>query len=104
MSPIFRDDLISTEIPDKQLNMGFYEAISECMLHGPCGPMNSTSRCMHDSKKCSKKFPKSFDERTILDGNGYPVYRVVIRLPLFRRMAISFITSAIYSYLSILKY
>ena len=30
---------------------------------------------MHDEKKCSKKYPKSYTNRTSFDANGYPVYR-----------------------------
>ncbi|KAL6518110.1 hypothetical protein OROMI_033811 [Orobanche minor] len=69
------DDFISAEIPSKKLNPELYNAVSEYMVHGPCGPLNPASPCMHDGKKCSKKFPKSFNERTMFDGNGYPVYR-----------------------------
>ena len=39
------------------------------MLHGPCG-----ARCLVDGK-CSKNFPKPFCEETIVDNNGYPIYR-----------------------------
>ena len=45
------------------------------MVHGPCGTSNPTSPCMHDGKKCLIKFPKSFNERTMFDDNGYPLYR-----------------------------
>ena len=44
------DDFISAEIPDKDLNPELYKAVSEYMVHGPCGPLNSTSPCMHDGK------------------------------------------------------
>ena len=75
MSTTDIDDFISAEIPDKDLNPELYSAVSEFMVHGPCGPLNHTSPCMHNVTKCSKKFPKSFNERTTFDGNGYPVYK-----------------------------
>lgn len=39
------------------------------MRHGPCGDW-----CMVDGK-CSKKFPKNFQDKTLLDGNNYSTYR-----------------------------
>ncbi|XP_074097681.1 uncharacterized protein LOC141526546 [Cotesia typhae] len=39
------------------------------MLHGPCGDW-----CLIDGK-CSKKFPRAFQNETVMDENGYPLYR-----------------------------
>ncbi len=70
------DKFISAEIPDKDAEPELYKAVSELMVHGPCGVLNNTSPCMDRSKnKCTKKFPKAFNERTTFDDNGYPVYR-----------------------------
>lgn len=70
------DNVICAEIPDKELNPDLYKAVSEYMVHGPCGVLNQNSPCMdRDKRKCTKKFPKSFNERTTFDDNGYPVYR-----------------------------
>lgn len=44
------------------------------MLHGPCGPQNPKSTCM-ENKRCTKYFPKKFSDITIIDSDGYPVYR-----------------------------
>ena len=30
---------------------------------------------MHDGNKCSKKYPKLFNEQNIFNGNGYVVYK-----------------------------
>ncbi len=70
------DDVICAEIPDKDLNPELYEAVSEYMVHGPCGVLNKNSPCMDSDKvKCTKKFPKAFNDQTTFDENGYPVYR-----------------------------
>jgi len=44
------------------------------MVHGPCGILQSKSPCMKEGK-CSRFYPKMFQPQTILDSNGYPVYR-----------------------------
>ncbi|CAH9143506.1 unnamed protein product [Cuscuta epithymum] len=44
------------------------------MIHGPCGHLNKSSPCMNKGK-CTKHFPKKFNERTKMDKSGYPIYR-----------------------------
>jgi hypothetical protein len=44
------------------------------MLHGPCGNARPTAPCMQDGK-CSKKYPRAFSEESLLEVDGYPVYR-----------------------------
>jgi hypothetical protein len=44
------------------------------MMHGPCGLSGKDSPCM-GTGQCSKWFPKKFQEETIVDHQGYPVYR-----------------------------
>ncbi|KAL6569855.1 hypothetical protein OROMI_014369 [Orobanche minor] len=68
------DDFICAELPDREKDPELFDAVAECMIHGPCGPERMSSPCMVDSK-CSKRFPKDYMERTKLDDNGYPVYR-----------------------------
>lgn len=70
------DNVISAEIPDKENQPEMYKAVTDYMVHGPCGTLKPTSPCMNtEKKKCTKKFPKAFNERTTFDANGYPVYR-----------------------------
>jgi Helitron helicase-like domain at N-terminus len=63
------DDMISAEIPDKDTDPELYELVTSFMLHGPCN-----QRCLVNGK-CSKRFPKEFQEFTEFAENGYPAYR-----------------------------
>jgi hypothetical protein len=47
------DQLISTEIPDKDEDLELYEKVIRRMIHGSCGELNPNSSCMFDGK-CSK--------------------------------------------------
>ncbi|XP_058797015.1 uncharacterized protein LOC131667548 [Phymastichus coffea] len=63
------DKFIFAEIPIKVNNPHLYDFILKHMIHGPCGDW-----CMENGK-CSKSFPKSFQEETTMDENGFPNYR-----------------------------
>ena len=70
--------MISAEIPDRNTHPLLYETVSNNMMHGPCGHLNPSSPCMVDGS-CSKRFPKAFNEETIVPngerGSDYPEYR-----------------------------
>ncbi|XP_015124926.1 uncharacterized protein LOC107046742 [Diachasma alloeum] len=68
-SPNIVDKFISAEIPDRDEQPALYNIVMKNMIHGPCGDW-----CLVDNK-CSKHFPKAFQEETSLDGDGYPCYR-----------------------------
>ncbi|XP_031131679.1 uncharacterized protein LOC116033064 [Ipomoea triloba] len=68
------DEFISAEIPNKELDIEYFKAVGEFMMHGPCGQERPKSPCMVN-KKCSKHFPKKFAEVSTLDHDGYPIYR-----------------------------
>jgi hypothetical protein len=44
------------------------------MNHGYCGALNPASPCM-EKGKCTKKYPKAFQENTSIPNDGYPIYR-----------------------------
>ncbi|KAL6569662.1 hypothetical protein OROMI_014176 [Orobanche minor] len=68
------DDFICAELPDEESDPELYEAVKDYMVHGPCGADNPHSPCMVNNR-CSKMFPKSYNERTFVDEKGYHVYR-----------------------------
>ena len=68
------DQIVCAELPDPILHPAAYETVTSCMIHGPCGLLNPKSPCMIDGK-CSKQFPKQFNENTRENIDGYPEYR-----------------------------
>ncbi|GKB20048.1 ATP-dependent DNA helicase PIF1-like protein [Tanacetum coccineum] len=68
------DDIISAKLPSLVHDPEGYQVVAEYMLHGPCGKDARYAPCKYD-EKCSKLYPKSFLEETILDEDGYPNYR-----------------------------
>ena len=68
------DKYVRAELPDVVTNPRLYEIVTKCMVHGPCGILNSNAQCMKDGV-CSKQFPKLFREETEENINGYPIYK-----------------------------
>ncbi|XP_074339091.1 uncharacterized protein LOC141677199 isoform X4 [Apium graveolens] len=68
------DSVISAEIPDKDADPVGYQAVSQFMMHGPCGAANPKCPCMSNGQ-CTKHYPKTFRDATTLDDDGYAVYR-----------------------------
>ncbi|XP_072064404.1 uncharacterized protein [Arachis hypogaea] len=56
------DKIISTEIPDKELDPEYYEDVEKHMMHGPCGMARKDSPCMENAS-----FYKSATENANLD-------------------------------------
>ena len=78
-TPEMIDKVVSAEIPDKIVNPKLYDIITSNNIHGPCGTtINSNNPCMEgegNQKHCTKKFPKSFTNTTIVREDAYPQYR-----------------------------
>ncbi|AES63417.2 AT hook motif protein, putative [Medicago truncatula] len=68
------DKIISAEIPNKDTDGELFNIVTTLMIHGPCGDQNTRSPCMLNNK-CSKHFPMKFVDQTVIDKDGYPVYK-----------------------------
>ncbi|XP_074351672.1 uncharacterized protein LOC141690806 [Apium graveolens] len=66
--------LVSAEIPDKDTDPVGYVAVSNYMIHGPCGVDNTYSPCMVKGR-CMRYFPRRFNGNTYIDDYGFPIYR-----------------------------
>ena len=73
-SPSTIDGFICAEIPDINIDPLGYALVDEFMIHGPCGDDIKKCPCMKDNK-CSKNFPKSFQDETITDDFAFTIYR-----------------------------
>jgi hypothetical protein len=68
------DRLVCAELPDPETDPIGHQVVASCMLHGPCGLEFPSAPCMKDGK-CTKKYPKTFWEETLMAEDGYPNYR-----------------------------
>ena len=66
--------MITAEIPNMEVDPDGYKAIKNYMMHGPCGDLNPGCPCMKQGK-CTKHFPKKFNNQTTFDADGFPIYR-----------------------------
>src|SRR5882672_2349483 len=58
------DSLISAEFPE-DTNSRLFGFVKDLMTHGPCGSQKPNAPCMdHEKKRCSKYFPKEFQDVT----------------------------------------
>ncbi|OMP07463.1 DNA helicase PIF1, ATP-dependent [Corchorus olitorius] len=73
-SPANVDRYISAEFPGSDADHIGYEAVSNYMIHGPCGNINEKAQCMHEGK-CKKFFPKPFQSETKIDESGFHLYK-----------------------------
>ena len=70
------DRFVCAEIPDIKKCPKLHELVTGKMIHGPCHGYNPMSPClMNPKKKCEKDFPKSYQDHTTVNENGYTTYR-----------------------------
>ena len=67
------DSIVSAQIPDPVAHPVLYNAVTQHMVHGPCGTADPHAKCMVDGH-CSKHFRKEFCENTQYGDDGYPKY------------------------------
>ena len=72
-SPEQVDAMVCARWPDPRQQPTLFRIVMQRMVHGPCGPANPHAPCMIQGK-CSKGFPKPFQENTVLTRDGYPIY------------------------------
>lgn len=73
LTPNDVDTVISAQWPDPESEPLLFSIVKSCMVHGPCGAFNPSAPCMEDGK-CTKYYPKPFQEHTTMDQHGYPLY------------------------------
>lgn len=90
-TPAQVDSVVRAYWPDPVTEPMLFETIKRCMVHGPCGAANPSAPCMKDGK-CTKGYPKTFQEETSMNADGYPhckrpddgrVYEVCYEIPRF---------------------
>ncbi|XP_021953009.1 uncharacterized protein LOC110849854 [Folsomia candida] len=69
------NQLISAEIPDINEYPRLHAVVTKHMVHGPCGSANLNSPCTGPDGKCTKEFPKPFQNETLVNCDGYPKYQ-----------------------------
>ncbi|XP_074362187.1 uncharacterized protein LOC141702391 [Apium graveolens] len=68
------DNFVSAEITDPEVDPVGYAAVTEFLLHGPCGKEWPRSLCMKQFK-CMRHFPKRYFKSITFDQSGFPIYR-----------------------------
>ncbi len=75
------DSFVRATLPDeKEADGRLLQLVLDHMIHGPCGVVNPGSPCNEiDEKrkipKCTKDYPKPFNQTTHTDERGYILYR-----------------------------
>jgi hypothetical protein len=64
---------ISAQWPDLETQPLLFETIKSTMVHEPCRNFNLFALCMQNGR-CTKGYPKVFQENTSTAEDGYPLY------------------------------
>ena len=73
LTPDIIDCIISAKWPNPMSQPQLFAAVHSSMVHGPCGALNPKASCMRDNK-CMHGYPKPFQDHTLMDHEGYPLY------------------------------
>merc|ERR1711867_362629 len=85
-NPEQMDEVVVAELPpnpdepgisdeEKERRKPLWDTVLGNMIHGPCGAQNPSCPCMQNGV-CTKKYPKAFQDRTIVDeSTSHPDYR-----------------------------
>ena len=73
LDPPSVDSVIRATWPDPHSEPTLFDTVRRHMVHGPCGALNPSSPCMQNGR-CSKGYPKPFQNGTSLETEGYPLY------------------------------
>jgi hypothetical protein len=76
LDPANIDRVICAELPTPEMDPTgtLRSLISKSMIHGPCGIDEPNAACM-DGAKCTKRYPRPFQDTTVVNNDGYPTYR-----------------------------
>jgi len=78
-TPEMIDNVISAEIPDKNVDPELHELVVQKMIHGPCGAnYNRTNLgCIQNSTdgNCVRHYPFAFQSETTVDEGSFAKYR-----------------------------
>lgn len=74
LTPVDIGRIVSAEIPNAEIDPELYNLVRSHMIHGSCGSGNRYAPCMKEGI-CSKYFPKEFQAQTIVDQDGFLVYK-----------------------------
>ena len=72
-TPADINSCISSQWPDSKMQPLLFETVKLTMIHGPCGNFNLSVPCMQNGK-CTKGYPKAFQQNTCTTKDGYPLY------------------------------
>lgn len=72
-TPTLINSYVIAQIPDPNIDPLGYALVAEHMMHGPCGEYNPSCPCMKQDR-CSKYFPKPYQQETTVDADGFAVY------------------------------
>lgn len=68
------DSCIRAYWPDPETEPQLFQIVKQVMVHGPCGGANPRAPCNDEKGRCTKKYPRPFQDGTTMDEEGYPVY------------------------------